>query len=80
VLAPERVIMTDNIKELAQKTLKRATDLSELWTGTTVGSVIDYRADHVRSLLLSKDMNLVSIAILELVQSCENAERDSDEY
>lgn len=80
MLAPERVIMTDNIKELAQKTLKRATDLSELWTGTTVGSVIDYRADHVRSLLLSKDMNLVSIAILELVQSCENAERDSDEY
>lgn len=73
--------MTDNnIKELAQKTLSRATDLSELWTGTTVGSVIDYRADHVRSLLLSKDMNLVSVAVLELVQSCENAERDNDGY
>lgn len=65
---------------LVQETLKRASNLSEVWTGTTVGNIIDSQKRQLEALLEYKDMNLVSIQVLELAQSCDNAEKQLDEY
>lgn len=69
--------MTD---KLIKETLKRASDLSEEWTGTTVGSIIDSQKRHLEFLVESGDLNLASIQLLELVQSCNNIESQQNEY
>lgn len=65
--------------DTVNEAVKRADNLSELWAGTTTGSIIDSQKRHLESLVRMGDMNLASIQVLELVQSCIDAE-DNDEH
>ena len=68
--------MTDErLKELVKETVEWANDLSETWSGTTTGHIIENQKKHVESLMKSKDFNLASIAVLELAQTCDYAEK-----
>ena len=68
------------LKNLTKKTLGWAGELSEEWVGTTKGNVIEYQRKHVQELFDAGDLNLVSVAVLELAQTCENVESESDGY
>lgn len=73
--------MTDTeLKRLVKTTVKWADELSEQWTGTTTGGMIEYQKKHVKELMASNDLNLVSVAVLELAQICDQVEKESDGY
>lgn len=73
--------MTDaQLKKLVKKTVGWADQLAEQWTGTTTGNVIEYQKKHVKELIASNDWNLVSVAVLELAQTCGQVEKESDEH
>ena len=63
-------------KKAVRKTLEWASEIAESWVGTTTGAIIDSQKRHVETLMKTKDLNLVSIAVLELVQTCKEAEHN----
>lgn len=69
-----------DVKKLVDNTIARANEMSDAWTGTTTGSIIDSRKKHVESLMSNGDMNLVSIAVLELAEVCAYAEKELNGY
>ena len=62
-----------------EKALNWASELSEAWVGTTVGNIIESKKKHLQ-YLASNDMNLASIQVLELLETCEDAQRELDEH
>jgi hypothetical protein len=66
------------LKKLTKETLGWADELSERWTNTTTGNIIDYQSKHLRGLLEYGDMNLVSVAVLELAQTLDKVESDDN--
>lgn len=62
-------------KKAVRESLKWADEIAESWVGTTTGSIIDSQKRHVETLMKTNDLNLVSIAVLELVQTCKEAEQ-----
>ena len=58
-------------KELVDKVIEEANELSEVWTNTTTGYIINNQRDHVEELARF-DINLAHIAALELQEFCES--------
>lgn len=56
-------------------TLDRSRELSEIFTNTTVGRVIDYQRVRVENAS-HEDPELASILVLELAKTCAEAERE----
>ncbi len=68
--------MTDiPLEKIVADTIKWANDLSEAWVGTTMGRIIDKQKTHVEELMKS-DPNLAQIAVFELAQTCDYAEKE----
>lgn len=66
------------LRKIVDNTIKWANDLSESWVGTTTGRVIDRQKELVEDLMVSKDFNLAEIAVSELAQTCDYAEKELD--
>lgn len=62
-----------------ESTLKWAKELSEAWVGTTTGNIIEAQKKHLE-YLVSSDMNLASIQVLELIETCKYAQGELDEH
>lgn len=63
------------LRKIVDDTIKWANELSETWVGTTTGRIIDKQKEHVEELMKS-DPNLAQIAVLELAQTCDYAEKE----
>lgn len=69
--------MTDiPIQKIVDDTIKWANELSDAWVGTTTGRIIDKQKEHVEDLMKSNDFNLAQIAVFELAQTCDYAEKE----
>lgn len=60
-----------------EDTIERASDLSEVFTNTTVGRIIDSQRLRVESAA-REDQELASILVLELAKTCTQAEENMD--
>ena len=63
-----------------EKAIELANELSEAWVGTTTGNIIEAKKKHLESLVSSGDMNLASIQVLELIETCEFAQKELNEH
>lgn len=73
--------MTDkSLERVVKDTIKWANELSETWSGTTTGHIIDSQKEHLEYLIEKKEMNLVSVQVLELIQTCKYADKEQDGY
>ena len=66
-------------EQFIKDALSRASELSEEWTGTIVGDVLDAQKERAEALIESGDPELISAQILTLVQSCNNIESQQNE-
>ncbi len=71
--------MTDErLKQVATETVDWAKELSEVWTGTTTGKVIDSQLEGLTLAIKEDNLNLVSVLVLELAQTCDYAEKEQE--
>jgi hypothetical protein len=66
------------LKTLVDETIEWANDLAETWTGTTMGNIINNQNNHLKDLVSQGEMNLASVAVLELAQTCDYAEKEGE--
>lgn len=70
--------MTDiPLEKIVADTIAWANELSEAWVGTTMGRVIDKQREHVEDLMKT-DPNLAQVAVFELAQTCDYAEKETN--
>jgi hypothetical protein len=72
------MITDKQIEQLVEDTIKWANDLSEVWTNTTTGNMIDRSIQHVTELKQT-DLNLAHIAAMDLAELCDYAEKVDNE-
>ncbi len=65
----------EQLQTIVDNAIAWANDLSEVWTNTTTGNMIDRQISHVKEL---KDLNLAHIAALDLTELCEFAQKEAD--
>ncbi len=69
------------IKEIVRKVIDWANNLSEVWTNTTTGKVLDYKIQRVNKLIKKrKDLTPLVDAANDLASFCKYAEKESDGY
>ena len=66
------------LKKLVDETIEWANQLDEAWVGTTTGNIIHRQKEHLKELVDANEMNLASVAVLELAQTCDYAEEELD--
>ncbi len=73
--------LTDHqIKQLVKRTIDWANDLSEVWTNTTTGAILDSKIERVSGLMRKrKDLTPLVAAANDLASFCKFAE-ESDGY
>lgn len=70
----------DEIKQLVKRVIDWANDLSEVWTNTTTGKLLDYKIQRVNKLMRKrKDLNPLVEAANDLASFCKFAE-EQDGY
>lgn len=70
-------VTNDQLLERVRKTVDRASLLSELWSDTTAGSVIDLQNYCLKRALKENDLQSVRLHMLSLARTCQMIE---DEY
>lgn len=69
--------MTDvQLTELIDSTIKWANELCAVWVGTRNENIIKSQRQHLEDLVEDGDMNLASIQVLELAQTCDGIESE----
>ena len=69
-------MIEDRLEEVVDETVKWAEELSESWTGTTTGRILDSQKDRVQNAMSSGDTKLASVEVLQLAQTCDYAEKE----
>lgn len=69
-------ITNDQILETAYETIEWAKELSELWTNTTTGNILDMQTTELENALKSNDLELTQKLMTQLAQSCVHAEKE----
>ena len=59
-------------------TIERAESLSELWTGTTTGKMIESQVERVKTSVMY-GYDLAWKFVLDLSELCDNAEKELDD-
>lgn len=66
------------LKEV-DKAVDWAGELGDQWTGTTVGRILDNERENLLSIVKANDMELASVAVLNLMNVCQYAEKQLKE-
>lgn len=66
------------LKEV-DKAVELAGELGDQWTGTTIGRILDSERENLLSIVKSNDMELASVAVLNLMNVCQYAEKQLNE-
>lgn len=61
------------------KAVELAGELGDQWTGTTIGRILDSERENLLSIVKSNDMQLASVAVLNLMNTCTYAEKQLNE-
>lgn len=64
----------EQLLETVEETLDWAGDLGDAWTGTTIGRILDNERDNLVSIVKANDLELASVAVLNLAMTCQHAE------
>lgn len=68
--------MTDSkLLETVEKAVDLASDLGDQWVGTMIGQVLDNERDTLLRIAKSNNLELASVAALNLMNTCEFAEK-----
>lgn len=67
-------ITNDNLLNDINETIDWASELGEAWLGTTTGRVLDSQRETLRSVVKINDLELASVLVLNLAQTCVRAE------
>lgn len=67
-------------KEYARSVSTWAAEMSDVWTGTTVGKMIDLERSKLDEALKSEDWDTVNKVVASLAESCDYAERTAREH
>lgn len=68
-----------NLVTEVEKTVDWASELGDAWVGTMVGQILDNERDNLLRLVRSGDLELASVAVLNLVNVCEYAQKQLNE-
>lgn len=63
------------VKEYSKSVLSWASDMSEAWTNTLIGDMIDLEMKRLMKALTLCDFKLAGDIVESLAQMCEDAER-----
>lgn len=66
------------LKEV-DKAVDWASELGDQWVGTMLGQVLDSERDSLLRIVKSNNMELASVAVLNLLHTCEYAEKQLNE-
>lgn len=66
----------DNLLDSVRETIDYANELSELWTGTTVGSVIDAQKDSLVNAVEDNNLEQARLNMISLVETCRMIEKE----
>ena len=66
------------LKEV-DKAVELAGELGDQWVGTTIGRILDSERDNLLSIVRANDIELASVAVLNLLNTCEYAEKQLNE-
>lgn len=66
---------TKELLKEVEKTVDWAGELGDQWTGTTVGRILDSERDNLLSIVKANDLELASVAVINLMQTCMYAEQ-----
>ena len=67
------------IQDEVEKTVGWASDLGDQWVGTIVGQVLDSERESPLRIVKSNNMELASVAVLNLIHTCMYAEKQLKE-
>lgn len=64
----------DQLLETINETVDWASEMGEAWVGTTTGRIIDSERDNLLSIVKNNNLELASVAVLNLAKTCQYAE------
>lgn len=67
------------IQDEVEKAVGWASDLGDQWVGTIVGQVLDSERESPLRIVKSNNMELASVAVLNLIHTCMYAEKQLKE-
>lgn len=59
--------------------VERASELGDHWTGTMIGRILDEERDNLLSAVKENRLELASVMVLNLVHTCDYAEKQLEE-
>ena len=67
------------IQDEVERAVDWASDLGDQWVGTIVGQVLDSERESLLRIVKSNNMELASVAVLNLIHTCMYAEKQLKE-
>ena len=67
------------IQDEVEKAVGWASDFGDQWVGTIVGQVLDSERESLLRIVKSNNMELASVAVLNLIHTCMYAEKQLKE-
>lgn len=64
-----------NVTQEVEKAVDWASELGDAWVGTMVGQILDSERDNLLRIVRSNNMELASVAVLNLMHTCMYAEK-----
>lgn len=64
----------EQLLETVNETVDWASELGEQWAGTTLGRILDNERDNLLSVVKNNDLELASVEVINLAQTCMHAE------
>ncbi len=57
------------------ETVDRASELGDQWVGTLIGRMLDSERDNLLYIVKQENLELASVAVLNLEMTCQHAEK-----
>lgn len=63
-----------NLLKTVDETVAWASDLGDQWVGTLIGRILDNERDNLLDMVKENNLELASVAVLNLAMTCQHAE------
>lgn len=65
-----------NLLKQVDETVEWASELGDQWVGTLIGRILDNERDNLLCIVKEHNLELASVAVLNLAMTCQHAENE----